>query len=158
MPIDLIATALDLIIGQGLELAKDKGKRSETILKVLNAIGLKQDAPPANDFNGVYAYTLVVYGIDKPKAILEFFRHPFIKDAFRESFEKRNLSILKKEAENFLDWNRFGEYFRTIDFDPGREFNEFQAQFKKAVDLTRSVHDVFVDHKLDEDHRTRTCD
>ena len=150
MPIDLIATALDLIIGQGLELAKDKGKRSETILKVLNAIGLKQDAPPANDFNGVYAYTLVVYGIDKPKAILEFFRHPFIKDAFRESFEKRNLSILKKEAENFLDWNRFGEYFRTIDFDPGREFNEFQAQFKKAVDLTRSVHDVFVDHKLDD--------
>ena len=150
MPIDLLAIAAELIAGEGLEFVKDRAKRKESVLRVLTKLGFSIDSPPPNDFDGVYAYTLVVYGIDKSKAILEFFRHPFIKDAFRKSFENRNLSILKKETENFLDWNQFGKYFRTIDFDPGREFNEFQAQFKKAVDLTRSVHDVLVDHKLDD--------
>lgn len=150
MPIELIATAFDLIVGQGVELAKDKAKRSERILKVLNAIGLKQDAPPANDFDGVYAYTLVVYGIDKPKSILEFFRHEFIKSAFRKSYEERDSSILEDETENFLDWNQIGKDIRAIDYDPRREFAEFRDQFFVAAKLTRTVQEVFVDHKLDD--------
>jgi len=146
MPIDLIATAFDLI----LEHAKEKGKRSDKILKVLNAIGLKQDAPPSNDFDGVYAYTLVVYGIEKPKPILEFFRHEFIKSAFRKSFEQRDLSILEKETENFLDWNDIGKDILAIDYDPRREFAEFQEQFIEAAKLTRTVQEVIVDQKLDD--------
>ena len=100
MPIDLIATAFDQI----LELAKEKGKRSEKIFKALNAIGLKQDAPLDKGFDGVYAYTLVVYGIDKPQPILKFFRHKFIKSAFLKSFESRDPSNLQEESKNFLDW------------------------------------------------------
>ena len=150
MPIDLIAAAFELIIGQGFELAKEKGKRSERILKILNAIGLKQDAPPANDFGGVYAYTLVVYGIDKPKPILEFFRHQFIKDAFWKSFEKRDSSILEEEAVNFLDWNEIGKDILAIDYDPKREFFEFRELFITSAKLTRTVQEVLVDHKLDD--------
>ncbi len=146
MPIDLIATAFDQIF----ELAKEKGKRNDKILKALNAIGLKQDAPPANDFDGVYAYTLVVYGIDKPKPILEFFRHEFIKSAFRKSFEQRDTSILEKETESFLDWNDVGKEILAIDYDPKREFDDFSKQFNLAAKLTRTVQEVLVDQKLDE--------
>jgi len=146
MPIDLIATAFDQI----LEHAKEKGKRSDKILKVLNAIGLKQDAPPTNDFDGVYAFTLVVYGMDKPKPILEFFRNEFIKDAFRKSFEQRDLSILEKETNNFLDWNDIGKEILATDYDPRREFAEFQEQFISAAKLTRTVQEVIVDQKLDD--------
>jgi hypothetical protein len=150
MPIDLIAAAFELIVGQGFELAKDKAKGSERTLKILDAIGLKQDAPPANDFNGVYAYTLVVYGIDKPKPILEFFRHQFIKDAFWESFGKRDSSILEEEAVNFLDWNEIGKEILAIDYDPKREFTEFRELFITSAKLTRTVQEVLVDHKLDD--------
>lgn len=146
MPIDLIATAFDQIF----ELAKEKGKRSDKILKALNAIGLKQDAPPANDFDGVYAYTLVVYGIDKPKPILEFFGHEFIKSAFRKSFEQRDTSILEKETESFLDWNDVGKEILAIDYDPKREFVDFSKQFNLAAKLTRTVQEILVDQKLDE--------
>ena len=146
MPIDLIATAFDQI----LELAKEKGKRSEKILKALNAIGLKQDAPLDKGFDGVYAYTLVVYGIDKPKPILEFFRHEFIKSAFRKSFEQRDLSILEKETENFLDWNDIGKEILAIDYDPKQEFVDFSEQFILAAKLTRTVQEVLVDQKLDD--------
>jgi CheY-like chemotaxis protein len=146
MPIDLIAIAFDQI----LELAKEKGKRSEKILKALNAIGLKQDAPLDKGFDGVYAYTLVIYGIDKPKPILEFFRHEFIKRAFRKSFEQRDSSILEEETENFLDWNQIGKDILAIDYEPRREFAEFREQFIAGAKLTRSPQEVLVDQKLDE--------
>ncbi|MBI5353455.1 MAG: ATP-binding protein [Chloroflexi bacterium] len=151
MPIDLIAAAFELIAGQGFELAKDKAKRSERILKILDAIGLKQDAPPANDFNGVYAYTLVVYGIDKPKPILEFFRHQFIKNAFRKSFETRDLSYLEEESESFIDWSPIAKELLSIfHYDPRREFAEFREQFITAAKLTRTVHEVLVDQELED--------
>ncbi len=146
MPIDLIAIAFDQI----LELAKEKGKRSEKILKALNAIGIKQDAPPANDFDGVYAYTLVIYGVDKPKPILEFFRHQFIKEAFWKSFDKRDASILEEETENFLNWSEIGKDIIAIDYDPRREFSAFREQFITAAKLTRTVQEVLVDHKLED--------
>jgi tetratricopeptide (TPR) repeat protein len=146
MPIDLTATAFDQI----LELAKEKGKRSEKILKALNAIGIKQDAPLDKGFDGVYAYTLVVYGIDKPKPILEFFRHEFIKSVFRKSFEQRDISILEKETESFLDWNDIGKEILAIDYDPKREFVDFTKQFILAAKLTRTVQEVLVDQKLDD--------
>lgn len=150
MPIDLISAAFELIAGQGFELAKDKAKRSERILEILNAIGLKQDAPPANEFDGVYAYTLVVYGIDKPKPILEFFRHQFIKDAFRKSFEQRDTSILEKETEQFLDWNEVGKELIKLDCDPRREFAEFREQFITATNLTRTIHEVLIDKAFED--------
>ena len=136
---------------QILEHAKEKGKRNDKILKALNAIGLKQDSPPANDFDGVYAYTLVVYGIDKPKAILEFFRHQFIKNAFRQSFVARDTSYLEEESENFLDWSPIAkELLSTMDYDPRREFAEFREQFITAAKLTRTVHEVIVDQTLED--------
>ncbi|MFN8413574.1 MAG: hypothetical protein U0Z26_14410 [Anaerolineales bacterium] len=147
MPIDLIATAFDQI----LELAKEKGKRSDKILKALNAIGIKQDAPPANDFDGVYAYTLVVYGIDKPKPILEFFRHQFIKSAFRKSFETRDPSYIKEESENFIDWSPIAkEILSTYHYDPRQEFAKFREQFITSANLTRTVHEVLVDQRLED--------
>jgi hypothetical protein len=146
MPTDLITAAFDLI----LEHAREKGKRSDKILKILNSIGFKQDAPPANDFDGVYAYTLVIYGIDKPKPILEFFRHTFIKSAFRQSFETGDSSYLEEESENFLDWSPIAkELLSTMDYDPSREFAEFREQFITAAKLTRTVQEVLVDHQLD---------
>jgi hypothetical protein len=151
MPIDLLAVAIDLIAGEGLELVKDKAKRKEGVLRVLSKLGFSIDAPPANDFDGVYAYTLVIYGIDKPNPLLEFFRHQFIKSAFRQSFETRDPSYLEEESENFLDWfSTAKELLSTYHYDPRREFDEFREQFMLAAKLTRTVHEVLVDQKLED--------
>jgi len=73
----------------------------------------------------VYAYTLVEYGVWKPKPVLDFFRHEFIRQAFRKSFEQHDLSILDNEAENLLDWSEIGAELRQMDIDPRREFARF---------------------------------
>ncbi len=150
MPIDPISIAAELIAGEGLEFVKDKAKRKEGVLRVLSKLGFSIDAPPANDFDGVYAYTLVVYGVDKPKPVLEFFRHEFIKSAFRKSFERRDSSILEEETENFLDWNEIGKDILAMDYYPRREFVGFREQFITAAKLTRTVHEVLVDQVLED--------
>jgi predicted NACHT family NTPase len=152
MPIDLLAIALELIAGEGLEIIKDKAKRNEAILSILNQIPpLRPDAPLDERFDGVYAYTLVHYatGTGKPKTLLEFFRHPFIKDAFWKSFVNQDASILDEETENFLEWNRIGKDILAMDFSPQREFAEFREHFILAAKLTRTVKEVLVDQTLE---------
>lgn len=152
MPVDLLAIALELIAGEGLEIIKDKAKRNEAILHILNQIPpLRPDAPLDERFDGVYAYTLVHYatGTGKPKPLLEFFRHPFIKDAFWKSFVNQDVSILDDETENFLEWNQIGKDILAMDFSPQREFAEFREQFILAAKLTRTVKEVLVDQILE---------
>jgi hypothetical protein len=151
MPVDPLSIAAELIAGEGLELVKDKAKRKEGVLRVLTKLGFKLDAPPANDFDGVYAYTLVVYGIDKPKPLIDFFRHSFIKSAFRQSFETRDSAYLEEENENFIDWNPTAKkLLSSYDYDPQREFAEFRKQFVVAAKLTRSVQQILVDQTLED--------
>jgi hypothetical protein len=149
MPIDPLSIAAELIAGEGLEFIKDKAKRQEGVIRVLKTLGL--DSPLENGFDGVYIYTLVVYGIDKPKPLVDFFRHPFIKNAFRRSFESRDLSYLDEESRNFIDWNPTAKVLlSSFDYDPRQEFAEFREQFLITAKLTRTVNDVLVDHKLQD--------
>ena len=146
---DIVSKVADLIIGAALGKITDKAKRSDKVIQILKQVGLGPDSPLANDFEGVYAYTLVVYGIDKPKPLIEFFRHQFIKNAFRQSFETRDTSYLEEESENFIDWNPIAKQLLSSDYDPRREIPEFQEQFITAAKLTRTVQEVLVDQTLE---------
>lgn len=139
------------IIEMGVEGVREKAKRREAVIRVLKKVGLSQDAPPP-DFDGVYAYTLVEYGVWKPKPVLDFFRHEFIKQAFRKSFEQRDSSILDNEAENLLDWSEIGAELHRMDIDPRREFVRFTAVFHTLADRTRMVAEVKRDQKLETVH------
>lgn len=49
----------------------DKFQRNETVIGILKQFNLDPAHPP-DDFDGVYAYTLVEYGVYKPEPILDF--------------------------------------------------------------------------------------
>ena len=149
MAIIELSTVTGIILKMGVERALDKAKRREAVIATLQKVGLKPDAPPP-DFASVYVYTLVEYGIGKPQPILDFFRHEFIRDAFRESFEKRDPTILNNEAESLIEWHKVGDDLRRLDVDPRREFARFTAVFNEIVDRTRTPADVRRDQKLDD--------
>jgi predicted NACHT family NTPase len=157
MTLDILAKIVDTLtgslVGSTLEQIREKAKRREIVIRTLEAVGLRPDAPPP-DFDGVYAYTLVEYGVGKPKPVLDFFRHEFIREAFRKSFEQRERSILDNEAENLLDWSELGEELRQMDYDPRREFAQFAAVFNTLADRTRTVAEVKRDQKLEDVHKT----
>lgn len=150
MPIDLLALAAELIAGEGLELVKDKAKRHEGVLRTLTKLGFKLDSPPSNDFDGVYAYTLVLYAIDKPKPVVDFFRDTIIKNAFHKSFSTRNLNILDEETEHYLEWSEVGKKLRKMDYDPRGQFTEFMEKFITYAKLTRSIPEELTDQAIEE--------
>lgn len=147
----MLSKLLEMVVGaiveMGVEAAWDKAKRREAVIRVLKRVGIPLDDPPP-DFDGVYAYTLVEYGIAKPGEILDFFRHEFIRDAFRRAYQDHDLSILDYEAESFLDWNKIGNDLRRMDIDPRREFAKFAAVFNQVVDRARTPAEIRRDHML----------
>lgn len=88
--LDLLFNA---ITGIAQPLIKEKVQRNEIVIKLLKQFNLDPEHPPG-DFSGVYAYTLVEYGVGKSKPILELFRQEEIKKAFRKAFDHNNPSII----------------------------------------------------------------
>jgi hypothetical protein len=78
MLLDLLIQALQMLTGS--QLIKDKLQRSEIVIKLLKQFGLDPDHPPA-DFEAVYQYALVEYGVGKPKPCLQIFRQAELSGA-----------------------------------------------------------------------------
>ena len=112
---DLLFKIINTVARSAFPLIKNQSEHNEFVIKVLKRFGFEPTHPP-KDFDGVYAYTLVEYGVGKSKTILELFREEEIKQAFRNAFEQNNPSILLREGENFLDWNILGDVIKEAYF------------------------------------------
>ncbi|HEY9668670.1 MAG TPA: NTPase (NACHT family), partial [Coleofasciculaceae cyanobacterium] len=150
---------LDTLIGAITDIAsptaliKEKLQRNETVIKLLKQFNLDPDHPPA-DFSGVYAYALVEYGVGKPRAILEVFRHNEIQKVFRKALDQNNPSILFTEGEAFLDTYALENDIRELGIDPKREFAAFAAVFIEVTKRTRTPADVLTNQKIDSLHKS----
>ena len=127
---------------------KNKLERNETVIKLLQQSGFRPDHPPA-DFSGVYAYTLVEYGLGKPQPVLELFRQDEIQWAFREAFEQNDPSILLKKGQDFIDGYALGDQIKEIGIEPLPEFATFAMHFLDVTRRTRTPTEVVTDQKLD---------
>jgi predicted NACHT family NTPase len=127
---------------------KNKLERNETVIKLLEKVGLDPEHPPA-DFSGVYAYTLVKYGVGKPRPILELFRQKDIKRAFRETFEQNDFLILIKKGQEFIDGYALGDEIKELRVDLLPEFAAFGMVFIDVAYSTRTPSEVLRDRKLD---------
>ncbi len=126
-----------------------KAKHSSKVLEILEKVGLKPEKPEPN-FDSVYAHTLVAYGVDQPKEVLDFFNRKEIKKAFEESFRNSDISVLESEAETFVEWNKIGDELRDLRIDLRLEFACLSLVFNKMVDCTRTPSQTIDGHKLDE--------
>lgn len=137
------------IVEMNLEAISKNLMRREAVIRTLQRLKLKVE-PPADDFEGMYAYTLVEYGIFKPEPILKFFRNEFVRNAFRKAFYDRDWDLLAKEAEGIIEWNRETKALGDIDYDPRREFATFGAVFHQIVDNSRTPVEVKQSQKLED--------
>lgn len=120
-----------------------KSKTSSIARKpqLLRKFNLKPNTPP-NDFQGVYVYTLIKYGVGKPKPLLELFRRSEIKEAFNSAFQANNPHILLNAGQNYLRNQELG-------FDYRRELAEFSALFIEIAKRPRTPVEVMRDHQLE---------
>lgn len=127
---------------------KNRIERSQAIIKLLKEFNFQPDHPPA-DFSGVYAYTLVEYGIGKPQPVVELFCQNEIRQAFREAFEQNDSSILLKKGQDFIDGYALGDKIKEIGVEPLSEFVTFAIHFLEVTKKTRTPAEVIRDQRLD---------
>lgn len=139
MALDIIGSAADLlaVTSHVLEVAK----RRETVVRILKAIGIDPNETP-NDFDKLYAYTLVEYGVGKPPPLITFFRNSIIKDLVKQAIEKQDMSLLEEEAHAFLEWSDEGPTLAKLEIEPRRELTTFLAILKTTAQHTRTMKEI----------------
>ncbi len=144
---------LEMLIGaileMGVEGTWESVKRREAVIKLLKRFKLDPDNPP-KDFEGIYAYTLVEYGVLKPRPVLMFFRNEFIQEAYKKAFHENDPSILDREADGIIQWSDETGKLGRIDYDPRHEFAAFTLVFNKLVSYSRTPAEARREHKLDQ--------
>jgi predicted NACHT family NTPase len=143
---------IDIIVGFASPVVQNKLQRSEVVIKLLKQLNLDPDHPPA-DFTAVYQYTLVEYGIGKPKPVLELFRQAEIQEIFRKALDQNNPSLLLKEGEAFLSGHTLGDQIQALGIDARQEFYQFAAVFIEIAKRTRTPAEVLANQKLESLHR-----
>ncbi|MBI4781466.1 MAG: pentapeptide repeat-containing protein [Oscillatoriophycideae cyanobacterium NC_groundwater_1537_Pr4_S-0.65um_50_18] len=141
-----------MIVGFASPVVQNKLQRSELVIKLLKQLNLDPDHPPA-DFTAVYQYTLVEYGIGKPKPVLELFRQAEIQEIFRRALDQNNPSLLLKEGEAFLSGHQLGEQIQALGIDARQEFYQFAAVFIEVAKRTRTPAEVLANQRLESLHR-----
>jgi predicted NACHT family NTPase len=147
--LDLLFNA---ITGVANPLIKEKIQRNETVIKLLKQFNLSPEHPPA-DYSDVYAYTLVEYGVGKPKAILELFRQETIKLAFRKAFDHNNPSILLSEVDAFVAAYALGDDIQTLRIDIRREIAAFYIVFSEVAKRSRKPADTLMSQQIGSLHK-----
>ncbi|MEO0838709.1 MAG: NACHT domain-containing protein [Cyanobacteria bacterium J06643_5] len=148
--LDLLFNAIS---GIAQPLIKEKIQRNETVIKLLKQFNLNSEHPPG-DFSGVYAYTLVEYGVGKPQPILELFRQQEIKKAFRKAFDHNNPSILLSEVDAFVDAYALGDEIKDLRINIKREIAAFYIVFSEVAKLSRNPADTMMSQQIGSLHKS----
>ncbi|HIK05977.1 MAG TPA: pentapeptide repeat-containing protein, partial [Trichormus sp. M33_DOE_039] len=148
----IIDDIISELVGQGVQRVQDQVSRNETVLKILKKFGLQPDAPQ-NDFECIYRYTLIEYGLEKPKVILELFRQPEIQNNFEQAFSQ-NKNFNFQELDNYIDSYAIGDEIKQQNIDSHREVAEFARLFLEVAKQARTPTEILQDHKLDKLQRT----
>ncbi|MDB9458989.1 NACHT domain protein, partial [Dolichospermum circinale CS-545/17] len=136
MDINSVISAIAKIAPATATLAINPAQRNETVIEILQELKLAPIQPP-KDFDGVYKYALVEYGVNKPEPVLKLFREKEIQRFFWDNFNSDHPSTLPKKVEDFLDWNILGDKIRELkDIDIVKEFAEFSEVFVRVARRT----------------------
>lgn len=141
MAIDLFFKILELLSGQ--QMIQDKLQRNELVIRILKQVGLDPEHPPA-DFEGVYNYALVEYGVGKPQVCLEIFRAREVRSALRQAFDQNSGQAWLEAGERFLEGSEIGDRVRAIAVDPKRELTAFAACFLAVARRSRMPKEVLL--------------
>jgi hypothetical protein len=169
--VDFLEPVIKVILGFSFQPIKKQLDRSEKVQAALKQLGLEPEHPE-NKFSVVYIHTLVKYGVDKPKAVLQLFRQKEVVQAFRQAFEQENPSIVMETMEEITNYTKYVEQILehtknlgiglNIDFDRyllsinieksniniEEEFNYFKTIFIEVANSTRGPADVMRDQAI----------
>ncbi|TGN76413.1 NACHT domain-containing protein [Streptomyces bauhiniae] len=151
MPVAEIVTAAFGIAGKvAAKPAADAALRKELTVKALKKLHLDPHVPP-QDFDTLYAYTLIEYGVGCSVSVPALFRDEYVIEAFRRSFEAGDWDRLRAEVANAVERGRETAEFGHLDHNFAEtHVDGFVTAFQGLVDRSRAPHETRMERKLDE--------
>ncbi|OCQ95705.1 NACHT domain protein [Nostoc sp. MBR 210] len=150
MSIDPVVNALKSLAKPAASLVINQAQRNESVVRLLKQFNFDPIQPP-RDVDGVYVYSLIEYGVDKPEAILNLFREKEIKKAFWSAYTSNNPLGFYKEVEKFLQGNDLKFDIKLLRINLRAELEEFGETFIKVAKKTSSIEfQPFPEWNLDE--------
>ncbi|MBU7585958.1 MAG: NACHT domain-containing protein [Nostoc sp. TH1S01] len=150
MNIDPVVNALKSIAKPAASLVINQAQRNESVVRFLKQFNFDPVQPP-KDVDGVYVYSFIEYGVDKPEAILNLFREREIKKSFWSAYTSNNPLGFYKEVEKFLQGNDLKFDIQLLRIDLRAELEEFGETFIKIAKKSGSTDfQPFPEWDLDE--------
>jgi len=137
------------ILEFSVEGVKKRSNRNERTLRVLQGLGLASQQPESS-FESIYVHALIEFGIDRPKATLDFFKRPQIQQAYCDAFEKDDPAILYNEANKFIEWRNIGGGEYEVSINHRDEFAAFTLVFHEMISRSRTPAELQDSGKLDQ--------
>ncbi|MCA9996244.1 MAG: SUMF1/EgtB/PvdO family nonheme iron enzyme [Anaerolineales bacterium] len=129
----IVGSIVEMGVQTPIEAAYSKAKRTETVIKLLKKLNISHE-PERDDFEGMYRFALVEWGVFKPAAVVGFFRDKTVQETFAAGFRSSDFSGWLAQSEGAYE-----TYLRqqgAIEYDPRRELEDFLAVFHAIVDRT----------------------
>lgn len=137
-----VVNAIKAVAPATVSFGIQQAQRNEYIIKILKNLNLDSIQSP-KDFEGVYVYALVEYGVFKADYILNFFRNKEIKKAFAKAFAAKALAINNEE------WNTLKDEAQKAKIDLA-EVQEFHQVFVSVAKRSINPGEVITNVQLQE--------
>ncbi|MFD8478453.1 NACHT domain-containing protein [Kitasatospora sp. NPDC059673] len=137
----VVATAAGVLGKLVAKPLTDAAMRQERVLRALKAVRLDPRKPP-QDFDGIYAVTLIEYCAGRAESVLAVFRDEYVIGSFRRSFALRDLTRVRREVAEAVERNRETGEFGHLAHGFEEHVDGFAAAFEQVVDRTRAPHEA----------------
>lgn len=145
-----ITSVISKYAPQASQLIIKQAQKNEVVIKILQELKLNPTQIP-DDIDGVYAYSLVKYGVFKPEAILNLFREKVVKDYFWDAYSNNAPFKFVENTKKFINQNNvLKTQILTAKINFLAELEEFGEAFIAVAKQTKnSKYQPYPDWNLD---------
>jgi hypothetical protein len=135
MAIFVLTSLIDVVVEESARALAHGLTKHETTTRILKKLKLDILAK-SPDFDILYSRTLVEFGVFKPRNTMNFFRNDYIRQAFLQAFKENDHSILVREAQDVVEWNRETGELGSLSSIPWKDIAEFTSIFNALIGST----------------------
>ena len=143
-----IGMVVGAVVEMAVESGWDRARKHRATQQLLRKLGIDFN-PHSAGFDEIYVYTLVLFGMGKPRPIVNIFSQPPVRQLLQRAFILNDRELIEKEARELIEWPALEKLLVDYEVSPEPLLREFLDCFNDSVDRVRTTVEARQDQKLD---------
>lgn len=143
-----IGMVVGAIVEMAVESGWDRTRKHRATQELLRKLDI-DFGPVSAGFDDIYVYTLVLFGMGKPRPIVDIFAHSSVRRLLQRAFTLNDQELIEKEARELIEWPALERLLVGYEVSPEPLLREFLDCFNDSVNRVRTTVEVRQDQKLD---------